>query len=1541
MVKSLVSHSTTVLLAMIAIFLFGLQSYISLPREAAPDIPIPLVMVTTPYIGVSPVDIEGLVSIPMENELANLKDVKKMTSASAEGVSLVYIEFEPDVVIEDAIQKVRDRVNRAKPKLPADAEEPSVQEISFSDVPVLIVTIAGGGLDEEALKELGEALADDATRITGALEANVSGGLTREIRVQVDPIRLTNYALSMDNVASAIRSENSNTPGGNVVVGDSNFLLRVPGEFTEPKEIEDVAIKRRGDTPVFVRDVARVIDGYADRATYARMDGERAISVALTKRTGANIVEVAEGMKALTAQHAESWPEGVEYRALADQSVIVRNMVSDLENNIITALILVVSVILFFMGTRNSLFVAIAIPLSMLASFLVIQAIGFTLNMIVLFSLILALGMLVDNAIVVVENIYRHMEEGKDIITASIDGTNEVAMAVAASTATTVAAFFPLVFWTGIMGQFMGYLPKTLIIVLISSLIVAVAILPVLTSKLLKVKPSSEDSTPVGEDVETELEPQYGAIMLQYKALLKWSIQHRYISAAVGVITLIVSFVAYGALNHGTEFFPETDPDRGTVSVRAPEGTDLEATDRLVRQVEAILTGEENVDVYVSEVGVAAAGDGGLGGSTNSPNQARITVDFLPGKNAADPGQKARVEPTPDTIDRIREKVALIPGAEFEVQQQGMGPPVGAPISVDVTGEDFDKVGELTQKLQRELAAIPGVTDLSNNYRVGRPELRLRIDRGAAQRVGLTTQGIGGAIRTAVAGQVASTLRKGEDEYDIVVEVAPEYREDLQSVLSLRLPGREDTSPNTFPIPISSVASYEIAGGSGAIQHIDQDLVITVTGDVALGYNANAVQVEIKEFLASYELPEGYYAGMGGADQEQKDAQAFLGKAFLIAVALILMVLVTQFDSLAIPIIILATVVLSLVGVLWGLIITGTPFGVIMTGIGVISLAGVVVNNAIVLLDYVEQLRERGMELEKALIRAGMTRFRPVMLTAITTILGLVPMALGISFDFREFKLLTGGSSSQFWGPMAIAVIFGLAFATILTLVLVPTLYSINEDLANLWARLRGRTFKAAPAAAKLLLAGLLGGGALLLAQPAMAQDVVTLQEAFEAAERDNLDLALLGESTIQSGTNVSLAWAALSPKVVANATYTINQNEQVLDFGEFMDAQAQIDANADLFQGIGESFGALSDPAASALASGWLAGADEIRNTTVEATDPIVILPKEYWQGSASVIQPLFNASSLSGLLASYDMKHAAEQDERYARQQVRLGVAQAYYGLAASREAQALSEGSLQTARDQMELARRQVDAGLASRRVMIQAELGVAQAEREVAGARQSVVSAESGFSRATGLPGSTEVTFPEPPAVPADLQTAIDEAIESRPDLEAASLRIDAARRTRNGWRANWMPTLDGRFTYSYTENSGLAGQNELWMVVFDANWTLWDGGVRLAQARNAASQMRAADYANSKLADAIEEELRIAWERYARAQRAIASVEREVELAEENLTLSQRAFEAGSATWLEVEQAELSLQAARLNELNERMNRDLSALTLQVAAGHEI
>jgi len=1608
MIRWLVRHAPMVMLLISSVFLFGLASYIGLPREAAPDVKIPVVLVTTPYIGVSPSDVESLVTIPIENELAGVKDLEKMSSTSAEGVSIVSLEFTPDIEIEDALQRVRDRVNRAKPGLPNDAEESTVQEISFSDMPILLVTIAGEA-DQEYLKRLAEDIQDVVKRIPGVLDAEISGGLQREYRVEVDPRRLALYQLSLDDLLNALRNENVNIPGGTVVSGDSNYLLRVPGEFATSADVEGVAIKRKGDAPVFVRDVSRVVEGFAEIDSYSRMNGQAAVTLSVTKRSGASIIDINDSVRDVVEEASASWPEGVEYRLLADQSKFIRQMVSDLENNIITSLILVMVVVIVFMGFRNSLFVAFSIPMSMLMSFILIEAFGMTLNMIVLFSLILALGMLVDNAIVIVENVYRHLEEGKDVISASIDGTSEVSLAVAASTATTVAAFFPLVFWSGIMGQFMGYMPKTVIIVLVSSLVVAVTMLPVLTSKLLK----QVDGAVVTNDDDTPT----NSVMASYKRLLETSIANRYLSLAMGGAVFVVTIVVYGMFNHGTEFFPATEPDRATIAVQGPDGTDLSTTDRIVRRIESVLRDTENVDVYVAETGVSGGGNP-MAGSQAQGNAARITVDFLPHSNDAKSGQKSRVENTDLTIAYLRKTLQQIPGFDIEVNQEEMGPPVGAAIAVEVSGPDFHAVGELAQKVKRRVAGITGTTEVSDDYKVGRPEMRLRIDRAKAKRIGASTAEVANTIRTAVAGNIATTIRDGSDEYDVLVQLDPRFRSSLQDVLALRIPGRADNKPGTYSVPLSAVASYELAGGNGAVRHVDQLLVVTIQGDIAEGYNENNVRQAvvdlIEEMKQGGEIPEGFGLRLGGANDEQQEAGAFLARAFGIAVALIATVLVTQFNNWRLPIIVLASVALSLVGVLWGLLLTGTSFGIIMTGLGVISLAGVVVNNAIVLLDYVEQLRERGLPVHDALVKAGMTRFRPVMLTAITTVLGLVPMAMGWSVDFRSLPsmfyalftagdasgfgrlLLVGGSNSQFWGPMAVSVIFGLGFATLLTLVMVPTLYSIFEDYTRYSEgkkskKSKGTQDKVVPASeppTKEANSAAVSGRLLpfVIVLPALGlvgadatAGTVTLDEAIRAAEANSTDLALATEKKVQTDTLRGQSRALVMPKLQLGASYTINQYEVAFNpsdsFGDmesvFTDMYTRLGwATEDAFaMGIagseavtpGSSLNYATGAQAAYLANvedRYAAGditQDEydaivaaMNGEQVDApstssggssdTEGFIIQQKQYFQYNASVIQPLFNGRSIPVLFGALRMMDAAEQDLARTRQQVHAGVIQSYYGLLVARSSMEIAKKGEESAAAHLELAERQVKAGTANERARVQARLAVSRALRDIQASEAQVAAAELNFARITGLPRDTALVEPSPAEAPEAVDPLLDEARMRRPDAQAADLRVKVQENYVWAKRGEWLPTLDARFTYSWSENTGFQGENDLWMVVFEANWMLWDGGLRIAQTKEEASKLRQSKLVARKLREDIQIEVYTAWEGYRHAEAAMVAAKDEVALADQNLSLAERALEAGSATWLEVDDARLGALQARLVDLNARADRETALTRLALATG---
>jgi len=1011
----------------------GLYSYVTLPREANPDITIPFVIVTTTYTGVSPSDMETLVTQEIEKELKNIENIKEMRSSSKEGLSAITVEFDPSVDIDEALQKIRDKVNVAKPNLPPDADEPVITEINFSNIPIMIVNISGKyGLVR--LKKVAEDLQDDLEQIPGVLDVKLIGGLEREVQVDVDPERLRYYGLSMHDVVEVIEKENVTIPGGSMDIGRYKYLIRVPGEFTDPSIIKDLVAKASDLKPVYIRGLADVRFGFKDVSSIARMNGVDCISLAVTKRSGENIIEVSDAVKDTIARRLPSLPRTTDISVTADQSEMTRTLIRDLENNILTALVLVVVVLFFFLGLRVAVFVALAIPFSMLISFFVLSSLGFSLNMVVLFSLILALGMLVDNAIVIVENIYRHMEEGKSAYRAAIEGTAEVSGPVIVSTVTTLCAFFPIVFWPGIVGEFMAYLPYTVTITLTASLFVALVINPTLCATLLTIKSH-------GKKVHEFEDRKLGLMMRLYKKFLVFALRRRVLTFLAAVALLVAVGIGYKFMGLGVEYFPSVEPSKIFVDVEAPTGTNVETSDNIARQIEKIVSGSADLKTYVANIGVSTGRfDFGGPGDSGPSHKSRVAVDFL--------DRQDRTVSTYVTQEKIRKEAAGLIGAKVKINAEHAGPPTGPPVNIEISGDDYNVLAGLSQKVEEIISRVPGVVDVENDYSLGRPELKIEIDREQAARYGFSTRDIAGAIRTAVYGAKASTYRKGKDEYDIRVRLKLDRRDKIEDLNDLFIRHKEKI------VPLTSFAKITTSSGFSDIAHKDQRRVITVSSKVEIGYNDNAVLADVKKAVAaSVKIPEGYRIDYTGQNKEQKESEQFLTEAFFGALFLISFVLILEFNSLSTPFIIMTSVILSMIGVLIGLMTTLTPFGVIMTGVGVISLAGVVVNNSIVLLDYTIKLRESGMEKHTAIVTAGMTRLRPVLLTVVTTILGLLPMAVGVSFDFFDFKWITQSDSSDWWGPMAVAVVFGLGFATVLTLVVAPTLYSLLDSIV---ARITG-----------------------------------------------------------------------------------------------------------------------------------------------------------------------------------------------------------------------------------------------------------------------------------------------------------------------------------------------------------------------------------------------------------------------------------------------------------------------------------------------------
>ena len=1248
-----IQYRTAIAVLTLILAVGGIASYLTIPKESQPSIEFPQIVVTSVYPGASPGDVESTVTQVIEQEISSINDIDEMRSTSSEGVSTVVIEFTPDVETDKAYQEVNQAVDRAQPDLPDAVDDPLVNEINTDDFPIMTVNLAGS-YSLARLKRVGDDLQDELEGIPSVLEANLLGGLTREVQVNTDLSALKSHNVSFNDLTTTIQNENTNIPGGSIDIDRLNYLVRVDGQFESPAdEIEELVVKTtQNGRNVHVRDVADVVFGFEDRSSFSRLrifkrenDEEELVTVPeskrrttqvitlnITKRPGANILETSEKVKSTLDEF--DFPSGTEVLVTGDQSEDVQSLVTDLENNIISGLIFVVAVLLFFLGVRNAVLVGIAIPLSMFTTFLVFQGLGYTLNFIILFSLIIALGMLVDNAVVVIENIYRFREEGYSRWEAARLGTAEVGGPVVAATATTVSAFGPMLLWPGVIGEFMGYMPLTLIITLASSLFVAVVINPVVTGFFVEAKGNEDDNSggwrqwpalaryggaalilmlgvtlglanwkslvvigvalpvlyllhvyamkPLGDRF---VESGLPRLVAWYRDYLKRMLQRDYsvsyaflrntgalgaltgglvlaglgglvllaagrtaalfllvpggLLAGLGAVGVVVhsveilylggwSTVQFGggflaimglvlgpnvwlgglalsttgrlllapagimligvlgallpspehlfltdnraALLHGSlgglllivglfflaptgqAFFPDTDPNRVLINAEAPLGTNVESSNQIAQTIEERISelldnnpdSEANIENMNVDVGVG--GDARFGGGAQQAERSRVSLNMV---DYAD-----RSESSSRTLEKLRAQLQGIPGTEIEFTKEQQGPPTGPPVNIEISGPNFEQIRTISSEVKKRLreaarsGRLPGLVDVSDNLNTGRPEIQVDVDREQAAQYGLSTSLIARTVRSAIQGTEADTYRSGDDEYDITVRLQKDDRTSLTSLENLTV-----TSPLGQQIPLTSVADIEEGTGYGSITRIDESRVVTVSGDAAPGYNGpdvlNRVQNELSEYRET--LPSGYSLEYTGGNEEQQESFGFLGTALAIGASLILLIMIVEFNSISAPFIIMVAVGLSQIGVLLGLILTRTPFN-LFTFIGIIALAGIVVNNNIVLVDYIMQLRGRGMAKQNAIIEGGATRLRPVMLTALTTVLGLVPLTFGINIDFvgliadfaPDFQI--GSENTQFWGPMGTAIISGLTFATFLTLVIVPAMYSAFDS---------------------------------------------------------------------------------------------------------------------------------------------------------------------------------------------------------------------------------------------------------------------------------------------------------------------------------------------------------------------------------------------------------------------------------------------------------------------------------------------------------------
>ena len=1117
-------NKMTVFVLIVMIFLAGIFSYKSMPREAFPEIVVPQIYVATPYPGNSALDIEKLITRPLEKEINGISGVEEIISTSIEGFSSIQVEFDFSVTPSEALQKVKDKVDAAKSDkdfptdLPAD---PTVQEMNFAElIPIMNINLSGD-FSMDQLKEYGEYLEDEIEKVPEISKVDIRGIQDKEMEISVDLYKMEISKTSFNDIAMAIQNENMTISGGDLLEEGIRRNVRIIGEFKSAKEIEDIIVKQENNNIVYLRDIANVSFKEQEKTSYAREFSQQVVMLDVTKRGGENLINASTQIDKIIADAKENYfPTNLYISKTNDQTNDTKTMVADLENSIILGVILVVLVLLFFLGIRNALFVGIAIPLSMFISFIILSFLGVTLNTMVLFSLVIALGMLVDNGIVVVENVYRLLDEGYSKIDAAKYGVGEVAMPIIASTATTLAAFLPIAFWPGMMGEFMRYLPITLIIVLTSSLFVALVINPMLTSVYMKIKEDEVNFkrilifssvifavgvlfiiggliteskgfnalglilvlagllrvvntkllTPGTEWFQNKFLPR---IEKYYERILRYVLHgkrpRRFFLGTFGL--LISAFMLFGAFPPKILFFPETPPKQVYVYLEYPIGTDIEKTNKLSIEVEEKIqeylkkyevNGENKlITSVIGQVGEGTSdpNQGQQGGTT--PNKVRITVDFV---KFIDRGGIQ----TNDVLIEIRELLQGFPGVNITVDRPADGPPAGAPINIEVSGDDYEELLTVSEDIKQFInkSSISGIEDLKLDVEQGKPELPIIIDRQKTRRLGISTGQIGDALRTSLFGKEVSTFKDGEDDYPINIRLMDKYRYNKDILVNQKITFRNQSSGQIVQIPISSVAHSETSSTFSAVKRKDLNRVITIFSNVLENYNATDVNDQIRKRLDSYDLPDHISISFTGEQEQQAEEMAFLSKALLIAVFLIFLILVGQFNSTSTPIIISLSVLLSLIGVLFGLIIFRMEFIIMMTMIGIISLAGIVVNNAIVLIDYTNLVMKRkrlelGLDdgvlskelIYESIVEGGKTRLRPVLLTAITTILGLLPLAIGININFMtlftEFnpQFYIGGENVVFWGPMSWTIIFGLTFATFLTLVIVPVMYSLLNNL--------------------------------------------------------------------------------------------------------------------------------------------------------------------------------------------------------------------------------------------------------------------------------------------------------------------------------------------------------------------------------------------------------------------------------------------------------------------------------------------------------------
>lgn len=1048
-IDAAISRSRTVLSALLLILISGTYAYQDIPKESDPDINIPIIYVSMKHEGISPEDAERLLIRPMEQELRTIEGMKEMRAVGYEGGANLILEFEAGFDADQALIDVREQVDIAKPELPEETEEPSVEEVNFALFPVIVVTLAGD-IPERALLDVARDLRDALEGIQTVLEVEIAGDRDELVEVLIDPIRIESYGLSVVETVDAVRASNLLVAAGQLDTGEGRFAIKVPGLFERVTDITGMPVATAGDAVVVLGDIGEVRRSFKDPVSFARVNGRPALALEVTKRTGENIIETIERVREVVAYERGYWPDSlkdaIEINYLQDRSNDIRNMLTDLQNNVISAVLLVMIVIIAALGFRSAFLVGVAIPGSFLTAILVLYGVGVTVNIVVLFSLILAVGMLVDGAIVVTEYADRKMIEGEPRSRAYALAAQRMAWPIIASTATTLAAFLPLVFWPGVVGEFMKYLPMTLLITLTASLAMALIFVPTLGAQIgrpgamINAEAAKGLAAPSGDsrlDIST-----VDAFTARYVRFLQLALRHPVKVLLIAFSMLVGVQVVYANFGKGVEFFPSVEPEIAQLQVRARGNLSVWEQRDLMQEVESRLLDLGELDSIYTRTGQSEQSD------EAEDIIGIITIEF------ADWDRRRKAA---EILADIRVRTDDLAGIHIDQREQEQGPPVGKALQVQLASRAPEGLPTAVEHVLRGLQEVGGFINVEDERPLPGIDWVLTVDRSQAAKFGANIDLVGRAVQLITNGIKLGEYRPddADEEIDIRARYPREYRT-LDELANLRV------ETENGAVPIENFVERSPRQSVGTIKRADSRRVMTVKADVEEGLLVDERVKAFQAWLSDNPLPEVIEVTFKGEDEEQRKAQEFLGKAFAVALFIMAIILVTQFNSFYSAFLILSAVIMSTVGVFSGLLVTGQPFGIVMGGIGVIALAGIVVNNNIVLIDTFDRLKRDTIDAHDALLRTGAQRLRPVLLTTVTTVLGLMPMVMGLNIDFVSRDVSIGAPSTQWWQQLSTSIVFGLMFATVLTLVVTPSALMVRDNL-RAW-RERRRSAKVQPA---------------------------------------------------------------------------------------------------------------------------------------------------------------------------------------------------------------------------------------------------------------------------------------------------------------------------------------------------------------------------------------------------------------------------------------------------------------------------------------------